>query len=132
MIFLYIYVVVATLGILSLPSIGVYQTNKNKKMLQLYGCKTWWDIDVSYPENRPAYRFCNSMTATPMPVVYLGKIVGWPIYSTILLLACFAKILAIPGKALIAKAEKSHFVLEGEKEVDKFLASAQSDNRTNR
>ena len=137
MFLLYLYASIAGLGLLSLPSYGIwYQANyiENRRDFKIRrrtyeddDCKeiNWWDVDIVGKERT------NNYDIMKYPLSLGLRIAGWPITLAYYIikhsLLISSKVLAIPGKMLvqgkIEKTQADRFLAAGHREVEKILAS---------
>jgi hypothetical protein len=137
MFLLYIYATIAGLGLLGLPSYGVWFCANHV----LYGCDRlrrrtygddemagidWWDVGYSGKCIRGAWD-----DTMPYPVILGISIIIWPLILSYYIskhgYLISSKVLAMPGKMIVRreleKKQASRFLEAGHREVEKFLAS---------
>jgi hypothetical protein len=130
-----LYLIMATLGTLSLPAVGAYQTAKVRKDSKRSSL-TWWNVE--WLSGDYAYDVWD-MSDIPMPVAYFIGIWLWPLVITGYLAyrgikfsrihklpGLFMRMLAAPGKAIAnhklkIEPKKDQFLLAAEKEVEEIL-----------
>ncbi len=131
MLFLYIYATIAVLGVMSMPSHGVYWKHKNRKRLEKlekhYNKKlTWWYVDAI---DGDIYR---NKLAISLPVTFFFMWLFWPVTASVYGIRSsarlFSKVLSLPAHLLISKAqaeeERKLLMIEAEREADEVLRTS--------